>query len=246
MNWFVYFFVTLLFLASNSYAKEFTYYISDKSSIPLQMQDKKGQQTGIVTDVINHLKIEGISFKQEVLPFKRMIKNMASSEESWITYGSAAWPGPQSTSLSKTPIIKVKHVLLTLNSSQFHDVEDLFGKTVVVIRGFDYPGLEPYFKNGLILGFEVKTHQQAIEAVLKGRAFAFPEMAFRLKYHLETSHVNLQSISLHSISDIIPDYAINLCFSHTFPAIKRSIIENRLSEMQQTGELNNILKKYIN
>lgn len=238
------FYILLLLTIKHTLANEFTYYISDKSSVPLQMQNNNGKQTGIVTDVVNHLNIQGISFKQEILPFKRMIKSMASSNEAWITYGSAAWPGPQSTSLSRTPIISVKHVLLTKSAVHYNDIEDLFGKTIVVIRGFDYPGLEPYFKNGLILGFEVKTHKQAIEAVLKGRAFAFPEMAFRLNYHLNLSSINPQGVALHSFSDIIPDYAISLCFSESFPAAPRLKIENRLTEMQQSGELNTLLAKY--
>lgn len=209
------------------------------------MVTEDGIQTGIVTDVINTLDIPSIQFEQKVLPFKRMIKSMSLKKDPWISYGSAAWPGPQSTSLSKTPIINVSHVFLTLNDTAYTSIEDLFGKTIVIIRGFDYPGLEPYFKNGIISGFEVKTHKQAIEAVLKNRAAAFPEMRFRLAYHLKKNDVESSKVKLSDISDVIPDYAINLCFSKTFPRQARLKIESRLKQMQLSDELQDILNNYI-
>lgn len=221
------------------------YYISDKSSVPLQLIDN-GKQAGIVTDVINQLNVDGTDIQQTVLPFKRMIMNMASDDNIWISYGSAAWPGPQSTSLSQTPIISVQHVLLMTPSTHYQTIEDLFGKTIVIIRGFDYPGLDAYFRNGIIKSHEVKTHKQAIESVLRGRADAFPEMKFRLNYHLNKHKIATKDYKLKLISNVIPDYDINLCFSKNFPTRIRNKIEQRLYEMKYQGELEKIITNYVN
>lgn len=236
--------LTTLFTSLLSYASplQVTYYVSDKSSAPIQSSQT---DDGIITDVIRAITPNTVDINERVLPFKRMLLEMQSSKSPWVTYGSAAWPGPQSTSLSRTPVLEVSHVMLTKMGNGFATISELFGKSIVLIRGFDYPGLDTYIEQGKFYVMYVKDHYSAIQAVLKGRAVAFPEMAFRLQYHLQQMNVPPSSVEKTDISNIIQDYSINLCFSNAFPYEQRAQFEDNLKELRESGELSNIIRKYL-
>jgi polar amino acid transport system substrate-binding protein len=169
---------------------------------------------------------------------------MKNPEVKWITYGSAAWPGQQSLSLSKTSIMTVKHSFLTLKSNQYNQISDLFGKSLVLIHGFDYPGLTAYIEQDKFDIIYVKDHESAIKIIAMGRAVAFPEMNSRLNYHLNNMTLPRDNFSLHYIGDIIADYDINLCFSLNFPELLKENIEKILVAMKNDGRLENIVNTY--
>jgi len=221
-----------------------TYFIADKSSSPFQISTKNSKRVGIVTEVINSLKKQNIHFSHNVLPFKRMIKYMKNPKVKWITYGSAAWPGQQSLSLSKTSIMTVKHSFLTLKSNQYDKINDLFGKSLVLIRGFDYPGLAAYIEQDKFDIIYVKDHEAAIKIVAMGRAVAFPEMNVRLNYHLKKMNLPRDTFNFHYIGNIIIDYDINLCFSENVPENLKGKIEDILIEMKNDGSLESIINTY--
>jgi len=239
-----YFIILLLVSFSNLADNKITYFISDKSSSPLQISTTNSKQSGIITDVINSMEKKDIYFSHNILPFKRMLKYMESSKAPWITYGSAAWPGVQSLSLSKTPIMTVEHSLLTLKSTQYTDISDLFGKIIVLITGFNYPGLATYIEEDKFDIIYVKDHEAAIKIIAMGRAVAFPEMNVRLNYHLKRMSLPRDNFSFHYIGKIIADYNINLCFSLNFPSPLRTKIEASLVTMKSDGRLSSIINNY--
>lgn len=226
-------------------AVEVNYFISDKSTAPLQIPQSAGSShPGIVTEVIELLKVPELDIQYRVLPFKRMLFNMKISTQPWLSYGSDAWPSPQSISLSATPLLQVTHQLLTLSDTPYKGIEDLYGKTIILIMGFDYPGLEPYIADKKINATYVADHRAAIKSILSKRGVAFPEMSSRLQYHLGRLRVPQGEIALHDISDVIPDYDINLCFSRNFPSQARHTIEEQLEQLQHTGALQRTEAKY--
>lgn len=231
-----------------------TYYIAYKSSSPLQIPLISNDMTavtndhsggpGIITDIIELINDPSIKFHHQVLPFRRMLRDMREDNRFWITYGSSAWPGPQSTSLSTTPVVKVRHQFLTLAGTEYRHISDFFGQRLILIRNFDYPGLETYIDQGKFEITYVSNHTAAIKALFKGRGVAFPEMNFRLQYHLKRMGIEQHKIQRFDIEDIIPDYNINLCFSENFPKQQRSLIENRLTEMVKSGQMDKIIANY--
>lgn len=238
------YFIILLVSFSSIADNKITYFIADKSSSPIQISTKNSEQLGIVTDVINSIEKQNIHFSHSILPFKRMMKYMKNPKVKWITYGSAAWPGLQSLSLSKTPIMTVKHSFLTLKSNQYNKISDLFGKSLVLIHGFDYPGLAAYIEQDKFDIMYVKDHEAAIKVIAMGRAVAFPEMNIRLNYHLKKMNFPSDNFNFHYIGNIIADYDINLCFSLNFPELLKEKIEAVLVEMNSDGRLKTIINKY--
>lgn len=236
-----------IFLSSYSVSETLTthYYITDKSAAPLQMSTATPSLgSGIVTDILQALHLPNLDIEHRTLPFKRMIFNMKHSPQPWVSFGSAAWSGPQSLDLSSTPILSVQHQFLTRYDSHYQNIEDFFGETIILIRGFDYPGLEPYITAGKLKATFVNDHKAAIQSVLSKRGIAFPEMSSRLQYHLKRLKIPSEKIALRNISNLIPDYDINLCFSENFPKPSRDAIEAQLHLMQKNGQLDAIAKQY--
>ncbi len=169
---------------------------------------------------------------------------MKNPKAKWITYGSAAWPGQQSLSLSRTSIMTVKHSFLTLKPNKYNKISDLFGKSLVLIHGFDYPGLTAYIEQDKFDIIYVKDHAAAIKIIAMGRAVAFPEMNIRLNYHLKKMSLLRDNFNFHYIGNIIADYDINLCFSENFPKKSKTKIEDLLLAMKNNGSLENIINAY--
>ncbi|WP_299083967.1 ABC transporter substrate-binding protein [uncultured Paraglaciecola sp.] len=218
-----------------------TYFISDKSSAPIQIPS---ENSGIVTDVIRKLDMPNVNLVYKTLPFKRMVVTLEKSKEPWLTYGSAKWQDARAFDLSATPLMTVRHVLMTTAGTPYKSIDDILDKSLVLIRGFSYPGLIDYINKKPEKVFYVNTHKAAIEMVLKGRVTAFIEMNSRLGYHLHKLGISSESINVHDFSDIIPNYDVNLSFSDHFPKTLRSSIESQLYNLKSTGQLEAILQKY--
>ena len=241
--------ILLLFIycasfVSHSYQQiEVVYY---KSQNPPFQFDNDEDKTGFITSVINSLPNLGLTFKPKTLPFKQMIKEMGINKEHWISYGSKLWVGAQSTSLSEIAIWNVNHVFLTLKSNEFEDIRSLFDQTLVLIDGFDYPGLDSYINKGIIEKvIRVKTPELAILSVLKGDADVYPDMRVRVQYYLNKMQINKNEIVLHDKANMIPDYDIRLCFSEHFPSSIKAEIEIELRKMKRLNKFESIMNNLI-
>jgi len=229
---------------SQSYEKiEVIYY---KSHNPPFQFDNNEHETGFITNIIKSLSNVDVNFKSRALSFNRMIKEMGISKEHWISYGSNLWIGAQSTSLSEITVWKVKHVFFTLKSNKFDGIQSLFDQTLVLIDGFDYPGLDSYINKGLIKKvIRVKTPELAILSVLEGDADVYPDMLDRIKYYLNKMEINKKEVILHDKTNIIPEYDIKLCFSKHFPPLFKADIEIKLRNMKRLNEFETIMNNLI-
>ena len=236
--------ILILLYSASAYSNselEITYFISDKSSAPIQIPSEK---SGIVTDILNVLDMPNVNLVHKILPFKRLILTLENSETPWITYGSDKWQDLRAYNLSATPIMTVQHVLMTTPQTPYDSIMDILDKDIVLILGFNYPGLVDYMNQKPDNVFYVKTHKSAIQMILKGRVGAFVGMESRLKYHLKKMMIKKEDVVMHDLSDIIPGYDVNLSFSNDFPVALRKSIENQLHHLKKTGQLKAILQKY--
>jgi polar amino acid transport system substrate-binding protein len=244
MKFILFLFIILTIFPSYSNEKiEVIYYKSHNP--PFQFNNNESE-IGFITNIINSLSSEKLTFKPKNLPFSHMIKEMSLSKEHWITYGSKSWVGAQSTFLSDISIWEVKHVFFTLKSNQFEGIQSLFTQTLVLIEGFDYPGLDSYINKNLFKNvIRVKTPDLAILSVLEGDADVYPDMKYRIQYHLKNMKVNKKKVILHDIANIIPAYEISLCFSKNFPLDMKADIEIKLRSMKRLNEFESIMNKLL-
>ncbi len=240
----------LLLIATNSNAiTQINYMVIQDQAQPFQNHQNKKNHTGIITDIVKEI-FSGPEYELKIhtLPFNRMISMLEKGNiENWITFGSPNWPGVQSANLSKLPVFNVQHSLLTSTKQNFdiNSATDLFGKTVILLHGFDYPGLERYIAEKHIKAIKVKSYKSAFKVVnrLKDKA-GFVEMDVRIKYNLKKEELPVRDYNLHNFSKVIDDYDLHLAMSPQFNKALQQHLESELDKLRQSGDLAEIINAY--
>ena len=230
-------------MASGSSKLKVNYFSIYQSAAPFQVTGQS-KNKGIITDVLESILPSEIELSYITYPFKRYQKALKGSKTHWITYGAPPWEGPQNWNLSRNSIMEVKHVFLSKKDFKFKRIEDLFGKRVVLLTGFSYPGLEKYIKLKKIFPIRVNGQLAAIAAIKKNRGVIFPEMKSRLMYHFKTNGLNLSEYKMIPASKYIKDYSIHLAFSKNFPQKLKDQIDKSIKKLKDNGKLRFLIRKY--
>ncbi len=243
----IFIFLVLIITSHFAYAKlpVVNYFIIADSATPIQIAaDKK--YSGIITDLLQDILSKKAIIKTHSYPFKRMTKYMRTNKfSSWVNYGNPKWHNsPQSRRISKEPIYIAKIKLLTLKAFEYKSLKDLYGKTVVLISGFSYPGLDDHVKNKLINAIYVADYMSAIKAVKRKRGVAFVGMSNRLLHNVRELGLSREQFKFHDFSKIIPDTAIHFSYSNDFPDGLFKYIDIELKRLKETGHVNKIIRYY--
>lgn len=244
--------VALTLSCTSFYADSETinYYVITKQATPLQIEEANENHRGIVTDIVKAIFANSqYKIDYHTYPFNRMISLLESGEKTnWVTYGSPEWGGVQAENLSDIPIYNVKHTLVSSSKKnfKFKTIEDLNDKIIVLLHGFDYPPLLPYFQNGSIEELRVKDYTAAFRVInkLPGET-AFVEMESRVKYNINKQQLDSASFHMQSFSSVIPDYPIYLAFDPDMDKEIKRFINERLKKIKKSGEIDSIIKKYL-
>ncbi|HGS5188359.1 TPA: substrate-binding periplasmic protein [Vibrio parahaemolyticus] len=231
-------------------AEEVNYYVIADQARPFQIEQQGQQHAGIVTDIVNAI-FANSDYKVNfhTYPFKRMILVLeAGGEENWLTYGSPDWGRVQSENLSKEPIYTVKHVLVSSSDApfKFNTMQDIKGRSIVLLLGFDYPNLMPFFEDKTVNEMRVKDYDAAYRVIQRTPGdTAFVEMESRVMYNLKRLELPLEQFEIQSFSAVIPDYSIYLAFSPEMKPEVQHFINQRLSDLKASGEIDDIVKHYL-
>lgn len=228
----------------------FTYYIIDSSGAPLQINPEiSNTNKGLLSDLLFEIYKErnDVNINPMVLPFNRMIHYMKNeTHKHWINYGSPVWGGVQSGVLTKEKVFTVKHQFLSVTKVKIEKEQDLYGKNIVIIRGFNYPGLEALEKKRLVTFVKVPDHKAAILAIKKKRAEVFPDMGLRVKYMAAKYGLKKEEYYLSDAHYLIPDYDIHLSFSKAFPSKELDFIDSKMAALHKNGFIKSLIHKYNN
>lgn len=244
---------TAVTLACSSFsinADTVNYYVIAKQASPFQIENGNDKHSGIVTDIVRAI-FKGSQYEIDyhTYPFNRMISLLeAGGKSNWITYGSPNWGGVQAENLSDTPIYNVKHVLVSShkNSFDFNSMQDMNDRVVVLLHGFDYPQLTPYFKEGSVEELRVKDYSAAFRVIKKLPGdTAFVEMESRVKYNLSQQNQDLSQYDIKSFSSVIPDYPIYLAFDPNMDTKVQGFINTKPKELKTSGVIDNIVSNYF-
>ncbi|MGY0615114.1 substrate-binding periplasmic protein [Vibrio sp. FJH11] len=241
---------SFMVLSAFASAEEVDYYVIAEQARPFQIEQNGQKHSGIVTDIVSAIFVNSdYHLNYHTYPFNRMISLLEASETpNWITFGSPNWGRVQSENLSTLPIYTVKHVLVSSNKApfMFNNIQDIRGRSIVLLLGFDYPDLMPYFENGTVNEMRVKDYDAAYRVVQRTpKDTAFVEMESRVLYNLKRLDLPLEEYQIQPFSSIIPDYSIYLAFSSEMNPQLQSFINKRLSELKTSGEIDKIINKYL-
>lgn len=220
---------------------------------PIQIHDNQNpMKGGVVTEIIANL-FNSPKYKiiPTVVPWIRLESTINRNElKNWIVYGG----NPKTlkeTELSKIPIFSWKHVLVVPKKQnfKFKSISDLYDKDLILIYGFDYPGLETFLnsknKNGRIKdGTRPKSISGALRMLSLGRGFGYIDVDFRLKYNMKMLGLNIKDYDFYDFSSVIKRIPIYLMFDKSMNNEVKNFINRRLKELHDSGELASIAAKY--
>lgn len=230
-------------------ASDLAYMVIEKQARPLQIEQYGYEHGGIVTDIVHRVVSgSGHSLTTHTLPFKTLIAELEAGRHiNWITFGSPSWGGVQAANLTEKPLLTVNHALLTTheNPLKFANIRDLYGKTAVLLEGFDYPGLEEHIRPGGVRVVRVKNYPLAFKMLdrLGSRGFLV-EMELRIRYNLKQEELDVADYKLQDFSAVIAPYQVHLAMSPNMPDELQQHINGRINQLHQSGELEKIVAKY--
>ena len=252
MNWKFHLLSAALLVLNTSFASanKVDYYVIAEQARPFQIETKGADHSGIVTDIVKEVfKGSEHQLDYHTYPFNRMISILSSQDQgNWITYGSPNWGKVQSENLSEEPIYTVRHNILFSSKKpiNYNQVSDLKGKVVVLLMGFDFPELQPYFASGEIQEMRVKNYQSAFRIVDRHPGeMVFVEMDSRIIYNQNQLNLDKKLYSQHGFNDVIPDYSVYLALSPSMDKEVQDYINQRLKVLKKQGKIDEIIKQYI-
>ncbi|MEZ9564021.1 substrate-binding periplasmic protein [Vibrio artabrorum] len=244
-------FMVVFFSNGYTFASEpLDYYIISSQAQPFQIETDGSSHRGIVTDIVKAVFDDSqYEINYHTYPFNRMIDKLDARENpNWVTYGSPSWGNIQSVNLSEEPIYNVKHVLLSSGKKpfEFKTIDDLYGKAVVLLIGFEYPNLEPYIKQGKLNEIRVKDYSAAFRVLNRAPGdTVFVEMESRIKYNLNEQKLNFDDYQMQDFGSVITNYPIHLAFDPKMDPKLQSFINQRLAQMKDDGQLDDIVQRYL-
>ncbi|NOH71162.1 ABC transporter substrate-binding protein [Vibrio pectenicida] len=252
MNWNFHLLSAAILMLNTSFASanKVDYYVIAEQARPFQIETKGADHSGIVTDIVKEVfKGSEHQLNYHTYPFNRMISILSSQDQgNWITYGSPNWGKVQSENLSEEPIYTVRHNLLFSSKKpiDYNQVSDLKGKIVVLLMGFDFPELQPYFASGEMQEMRVKNYQSAFRVVDRHPGdMVFVEMDSRIIYNQNQLNLDKKLYSQQDFNDVIPDYSVYLALSPTMDKEVQDYINKRLKVLKKQGKIDEIIKQYI-
>lgn len=240
--------------AAQAPAETIDYLVIQKQNEPMQIVTNDSYHSGIITDVVAEIfKDSEHSVVIHAMPFKAMQPAIdAGKVHNWLTVGSKNWSPPQNINLTKKSILTEKSILLLSKKSNFsyRNIESLFDKTLVLIVGFDYPGLDTYLANQQIHHVRLVNYKRVFMELLSSNRFAgFVETDVRARYQLNTAHqqgmrVSAQDFNRIDFSDVVAPYDIYFASDPNMSPALKNFIDSRIERLHKDGTIEEIISRY--
>ena len=232
-----------------------SYFVLAQTVEPLMIvRDGDPMAGGLFTDILKKV-FENSEYVIEptVMPWQRMKKELRRSN-SWVTYGfREGFENDIPFELASIPIFPFDHVAATLADSELtvHQPGDLFGRTVILVENFHYPGLDKYLTNAAAGGgsgqvesvraFDIKG---TLEMLKHRRGDVVFDWGLRLIHNLPAANMERDEIRFQDASAIIPTRNMYFAYSPNWPDSFKQFVHQRLEHLKADGSLDTILQKY--
>ncbi|QQX78490.1 transporter substrate-binding domain-containing protein [Shewanella sp. KX20019] len=241
-------------LIPSATAEKLTYLIIAAQAEPYQINNEADQiQSGIITDIVAVISQKRkLEIDNQVMPFKRYLYEIKQQRyPNWISYGSPKWRAEdgertQNKRLSKQALFSADHIMLSLkkSDSKTKKFTDLTNKTVILLNGFDYPGLVPILAQNEMATLEVNSHKSALLALKNGRGDIFIEMKSRVLYSIKQHQIDASIFAYADIGEAIAPVEIHLSYGDGVSQALVDWIDLQILQMKANGEIAQIIKRY--
>jgi polar amino acid transport system substrate-binding protein len=236
-------------------AGKVTYLILAETVEPIMIvRDGDPMAGGIMTDIVK-LIFENSEHTVEplVLPWQRM-KIEFSKRDDWITHGFPESFGSQiSYDMSDLPAFPFNHSAVTLKDSgiTISGLDDLVGQTLILVENFQYPLLDEFIEmagngrtDGSVGVLRAFSPKGTLEMLRHGRGDVVVDWQARIIYNLPAAGLEYEDLKFHDATNIVPTKNIHLIFSKHQPQEIRSLINQRIGQLTESGQLYQLVEEY--
>lgn len=210
---------------------------------------------GMFTEIIKRVFETGpYTVEPVVMPWQRMQKRLLSDGD-WIMHGIPAFFEPSIPyELSSVPVFPFDHVAISLKDSslKIERAEDLFGKRVILVENYHYPGLDRYLDrpvagsgSGQIAAVRAFKPSGALRMLRHRRGDAVIGFRPRLLYHLKASGLSPADVVVADASAIIATEPMFVAYSPKHSAAFKRFLNARLTALRDSGVLAEIRRRYV-
>ena len=232
-----------------------SYFVLAQTVEPLMIvRDGDPMAGGLFTDILKKV-FENSEYVIEptVMPWQRMKEEFRRSNN-WVTYGfQEGFESGIPFELASIPIFPFNHVTATLadNNMTVMKPEDLFGRTVILVENFHYPGLDKYLTNptdgsgsGQIQSVRAFDIKGTLQMLKHRRGDAVFDWGLRLIHNLPQANMQRDEVRFQDASAIIPTKEMYFAYSPNWSESFKKFVHDRLELLKANGTLKVILRKY--
>lgn len=243
------------YLPAGHAASSIKYFILTGTMEPLMIMEPGDPMAGgMFTEIVKEV-FEDSDYTLEpvVMPWQRMTDELKRRDD-WIMHGVPAFFEPDIPyRLSEVPVFPFNHIAISLRNSdiRINDVDDLFGRTVILVENYHYPGLDPYLDHplvgsgsGQIRSVRAFKPEGTLKMLKHHRGDIVIGFQPRLLHHLEASGLQFGDVEFHDASNIVPTQQMHVAYSPGLPPEFSEFLNARLAELQTDGTLARIREEY--
>lgn len=209
---------------------------------------------GLFTDILKRV-FDNSPYTLEpmVMPWQRMTGELVARDD-WLMHGIPAFFEPDIPyRLSSVPVFPFNHVAVTLRGTDLtvRVPADLFGRTVILVENYHYPGLDPYLDNplvgtgsGEVASVRAFKPDGTLRMLKHGRGDVVIGFQPRLVYNLAAAGLSVDDVRFQDASGIVPTQSMHVAYSPNLPLAFETFLNGRLAEMHANGELAEIVTPY--
>lgn len=227
------------------------YLVVDSKVGPFQIIQDSRSSGGIISDIVDEI-FQGTGYTVEhlVRPVNRLTRDVSEQAYSnWVAFDAPVWRSfGDAGEYTAVPLFETRHVMLTCRTdipNPVRSIRDLEQLSIATLRGFKYLQLDEAAASGLIHPVPVDNFNAGLTLVSLGRVDGFVEMQSRLRFHMGGFAGDTRCMREVDVSSVIPNYSLYLAMDRRMPEPLKQLINDRLSALRSSGDLDRIWRTYI-
>lgn len=233
--------------------KVLDYLVYSNHNAPYQFSDVELGHKGIVCRIVDIIAARtGSTVHPHMEPIKRLKRSIELNKyQQWISYGMRSWeslPAWQDHYFSDVNIFQFSPVLVQPANSEpsIETLAEIGQRKVLVIHGFDYGPIYDFIVSRGAIVESVDTQQKALSMLRQGRADVFLEDKYRVTYALAMMKLSAEQFNMTPLQPVSEDaLSVALVMSKDMPEESVKIMNQVLREMVDTGQLELLVKRYV-
>ncbi|HEY7886039.1 MAG TPA: hypothetical protein VIC08_13935 [Cellvibrionaceae bacterium] len=232
------------------HSAELTYLVSEVAAEPYQIVTETGEQTGLVTEIMQALLLgTEVSWQVKGHPYRRVQRMLLEDTyPDWVSYGAQSWLKPEiwaRVGVIDQPLFRASYQLVTRAVDGLETPDALGQRRIIVIHGYRYGGKFSQWieaQKHTLVGAPSHTH--ALAMLRMGRGDMYLAEDIRVQWEINRAGQGSDDLAIHDFSHMIAPIDIHIIYHRQLPQVLLQHMTQRLEALEHSGELRSIRTRY--